>query len=84
MEAPVNSEKSQLVNEKNAKMYSLQLKSEFPDSKDSYPSMPVENGDVAGAIELRRPVRAHCPGHKASSTGSGTGCSLRRSSTSPQ
>ncbi|XP_041951619.1 zinc transporter 2 [Alosa sapidissima] len=71
MEAPVNSEKSQLVNEKNAKMYSLQLKSEFPDSKDSYPSMPVENGDVAGAIELRRPVRAHCPGHKASSTGSG-------------
>ncbi|KAL2082335.1 hypothetical protein ACEWY4_022153 [Coilia grayii] len=71
MDAPVNSEKSHLINEKDAKMYSLKLQSEFADSKDGYPSMPLENGDAAGAIELRRPVRAHCHGHKASAGESG-------------
>ncbi|KAM8725606.1 zinc transporter 2 [Acanthopagrus latus] len=58
-----NSEKSQLIHEKNAKMYSLKLQSAFPDSKD--PDFPFKNGGMAGAIELKRPVGAHCHGAKA-------------------
>ncbi|KAI4893407.1 hypothetical protein NFI96_033625 [Prochilodus magdalenae] len=40
--------------------------SEFPGSKESFPNLPFENGDAAGAIELKRPVGAHCHGNKAS------------------
>ncbi|XP_067098189.1 zinc transporter 2 [Osmerus mordax] len=61
----VNSEKSQLIQEKNAKMYSLKMKSAFSDPKEEYPSMSLGNGDVGGAIELKRPVSAHCHGNKA-------------------
>ncbi|CAJ1077909.1 zinc transporter 2 [Xyrichtys novacula] len=60
-----NSEKSHLVHEKSAKMYSLKLQSSFPDSKEQYPDFPFKNGGVAGAIELKRPVGAHCHGIKA-------------------
>ncbi|KAG7509603.1 zinc transporter 3 [Solea senegalensis] len=60
-----NSEKSQLIHEKNAKMYSLKLQSSFPDSKESYPDFPFKNGGVAGAIELKRPVGVHCHGTRA-------------------
>ncbi|XP_019108929.2 zinc transporter 2 [Larimichthys crocea] len=60
-----NSEKSQLIHEKNAKMYSLKLQSSFPDSKEQYPDFPFKNGGVGGAIELKRPVGAHCHGTKA-------------------
>ncbi|KAM3602809.1 uncharacterized protein V6R79_011250 [Siganus canaliculatus] len=62
-----NSEKSQLIHEKNAKMYSLKLQSSFPDSKHQYPDFPLKNGGVAGAIELKRPVGVHCHGSKAAS-----------------
>ncbi|XP_036406395.1 zinc transporter 2 [Megalops cyprinoides] len=65
MDTTVNSEKSHLINEKNAKMYSLKLKSPFSGSKEGYPNFPFENGDAAGAIELKRPVGAHCHGNKA-------------------
>ncbi|XP_017349744.1 zinc transporter 2 [Ictalurus punctatus] len=65
MEAPGNSEKSHLINERNARTYSLKLKSEFPGSKESYPSRVYENGEATGAIELQRPVGAHCHGSKA-------------------
>lgn len=37
--------------------------SEFPASKD--PSQAYENGDATGAIELKRPIGAHCHGNKA-------------------
>ncbi|KAM4633591.1 zinc transporter 2 [Polymixia lowei] len=60
-----NSEKSHLIDEKNSKMYSLKLKSSFPDSKEEYPNFPFENGGVSGAIEMKRPVGAHCHGNKA-------------------
>ncbi|XP_041814992.1 zinc transporter 2 [Chelmon rostratus] len=60
-----NSEKSQLIHEKNAKTYSLKLQSSFPDSKEQYPDFPFKNGGMAGAIELKRPVGAHCHGTKA-------------------
>ncbi|KAA8582878.1 hypothetical protein FQN60_015424 [Etheostoma spectabile] len=60
------SEKSQLIHEKSAKMYSLKLQSSFPDSKEQYPDFPLKNGGMAGAIELKRPVGAHCHGAKAS------------------
>nr|XP_023687366.1 zinc transporter 2-like [Paramormyrops kingsleyae] len=66
MDSTVNSEKSHLINEKNAKMYSLKLKSSFPGSKQGYPSFPFENGDVPGAIELKQPVGTHCHGNRAS------------------
>uniref|UniRef100_A0A3P8V1R6 Probable proton-coupled zinc antiporter SLC30A3 n=1 Tax=Cynoglossus semilaevis TaxID=244447 RepID=A0A3P8V1R6_CYNSE len=56
--------KSHLIHEKNAKMYSLKLQS-FPDSKEQYPDFPFKNGGMAGAIELKRPVGAHCHGTKA-------------------
>lgn len=39
--------------------------SSFPDSKGEYPDFPFKNGGVAGAIELKRPVGAHCHGAKA-------------------
>uniref|UniRef100_A0AAY4CGJ9 Probable proton-coupled zinc antiporter SLC30A3 n=1 Tax=Denticeps clupeoides TaxID=299321 RepID=A0AAY4CGJ9_9TELE len=39
--------------------------SSFPDSKEHYPGLPFENGDAAGAIELTRPVGAHCHGSRA-------------------
>ncbi|XP_028996598.1 zinc transporter 2 [Betta splendens] len=61
-----NSEKSHLIHEKNAKMYSLKLQSSFPDAKEQFPDLPFKNGDTSGAIELRRPVGAHCHGAKAS------------------
>ncbi|XP_076011181.1 zinc transporter 2 [Genypterus blacodes] len=60
-----NSEKSHLMHEKNAKMYSLKLKSSFPDSKEEYPEFPFKNGGMSGAIELKRPVGIHCHGAKA-------------------
>ncbi|XP_065819905.1 zinc transporter 2 [Labrus bergylta] len=60
-----NSEKSHLMHENSAKTYSLKLQSSFPDSKDQYPDFPFKNGGVAGAIELKRPVGAHCHGAKA-------------------
>ena len=37
--------------------------SAFPDSKD--PDFPFKNGGMAGGIELKRPVGAHCHGAKA-------------------
>lgn len=43
----------------------FRFSSEFPGSKESYPSPTYENGDGAGAIELKRPVGAHCHGSKA-------------------
>ncbi|XP_023135767.2 zinc transporter 2 [Amphiprion ocellaris] len=61
-----NSEKSHLIDEKNAKMYSLKLQSSFPDSKEQYPDFPFKNGGMSGAIELKRPVGSHCHGPKAS------------------
>ncbi|KAK5852621.1 hypothetical protein PBY51_006473 [Eleginops maclovinus] len=60
-----NSEKSQLIHEKSAKMYSLKLQSSFSDSKEQYPDFPFKNGGMPGAIELKRPVGAHCHGNKA-------------------
>uniref|UniRef100_A0A3P8T1J3 Probable proton-coupled zinc antiporter SLC30A3 n=1 Tax=Amphiprion percula TaxID=161767 RepID=A0A3P8T1J3_AMPPE len=57
--------KSHLIDEKNAKMYSLKLQS-FPDSKEQYPDFPFKNGGMSGAIELKRPVGSHCHGPKAS------------------
>ncbi|XP_056283509.1 zinc transporter 2 [Pseudoliparis swirei] len=61
-----NSEKSQLMHEKNAKMYSLKLQSSFPETKEQDPDFPSKNGGVAGgAIELKRPAGAHCHGAKA-------------------
>nr|XP_046149226.1 zinc transporter 2-like [Oncorhynchus gorbuscha] len=58
-----NSEKSHLVHETNAKMYSL--KSSSSDSKEDYPNIPLEKEDVAGAIKLKQPVGAHCHDNKA-------------------
>lgn len=43
----------------------LYPRSSFPDSKEQYPDFPLKNGGMAGAIELRRPVSAHCHGTKA-------------------
>ena len=43
----------------------LNLCSSFPDSKEQFPDFPFKNGGVAGAIELKRPVGAHCHGAKA-------------------
>lgn len=40
--------------------------SAFPDSKEPYPDFPLKNGDMAGAIELKRPVGSHCHGAKTS------------------
>ncbi|XP_066560767.1 zinc transporter 2 [Amia ocellicauda] len=65
MDTLVDSEKSHLINEKKAKMYTLKLKSPFSESKEGYPNFPFENGDTATAIELKRPVSAHCHGSKA-------------------
>lgn len=39
--------------------------SEFSGSKESCPNLPLGNGDMAGAIELKRPVGSHCHGKKA-------------------
>ncbi|GLD67557.1 zinc transporter 3 isoform X1, partial [Lates japonicus] len=39
--------------------------SSFPDSKEQYPDFPFKNGGMAGAIELKRPVGAHCHSTKA-------------------
>lgn len=39
--------------------------SEFSGSKESCPDLPLGNGDMAGAIELKRPVGTHCHGKKA-------------------
>ncbi|XP_064780696.1 proton-coupled zinc antiporter SLC30A2-like [Oncorhynchus masou masou] len=58
-----NSEKSHLVHERNAKMYSL--KSSSSDSKEDYPNFPLEKEDVAAAIKLKQPVGAHCHDNKA-------------------
>ncbi|XP_003971454.3 zinc transporter 2 isoform X1 [Takifugu rubripes] len=55
-----NSEKSQLVLEKNAKMYSLQLQSSSPELKDQCSTFSIKNGGVAGAME--RPGGTHCHG----------------------
>ncbi|KAM9704305.1 zinc transporter 2 [Menidia menidia] len=60
-----NSEKSHLIDEKSAKMYSLKLQSSFPDSKEPYPDFPFKNGGMAGAMELKRRVGAHCHGPRA-------------------
>ena len=38
--------------------------SSLSESKEQYPSFPFENGGVSGAIELKRPVKAHCHGNK--------------------
>ncbi|KAI7799989.1 zinc transporter 2 [Triplophysa rosa] len=65
MDPPPTSEKSHLINEGNAKIYSLKLNSEISGSKESCPDLPMGNGDVAGAIELKRPVGSHCHGNKA-------------------
>lgn len=43
----------------------LYPRSSFPDSKEQYPDFPLKNGGMAGAIELKRPVSAHCHGTKA-------------------
>lgn len=45
--------------------YLLYPCSSFPDSKEQYPDFPFKNGGVGGAIELKRPVGAHCHGTKA-------------------
>ncbi|KAG7234674.1 hypothetical protein INR49_004137 [Caranx melampygus] len=34
----------------------------LPRLKEQYPDFPLKNGGVAGAIELKRPVGAHCHG----------------------
>ncbi len=39
--------------------------SELSGSKESCPNLPLGNGDMAGAIELKRPVGTHCHGQKA-------------------
>ncbi|KAK3522555.1 hypothetical protein QTP86_023292 [Hemibagrus guttatus] len=65
MEARADSEKSHLIHEKNSKTYTRKLTSEFPGAVESYPSQVYENGDATGAIELKRPVGAHCHGSKA-------------------
>ncbi|XP_051511791.1 zinc transporter 2-like [Myxocyprinus asiaticus] len=65
MDPTPTSEKSHLINEKNAKIYSLKINSEFSGSKESCPNLPLGNGDMAGAIELKRPVGTHCHGNKA-------------------
>ncbi|XP_051955085.1 zinc transporter 2-like [Xyrauchen texanus] len=65
MDPPPTSEKSHLINEKNAKIYSLKINSEFSGSKESCPNLPLGNGDMAGAIELKRTVGTHCHGNKA-------------------
>ncbi|KAM6914958.1 zinc transporter 2 [Xenentodon cancila] len=59
-----NSEKSHLIDEKNAKMYSLNLQSSFPDSKGQYTDLRFKNGG-SGAIELKRRIGTHCHGSKA-------------------
>lgn len=46
-------------------VYLLYPRSSFPDSKERYPDLPFKNGGVAGAIELKRPVSAHCHGARA-------------------
>lgn len=46
-------------------VYLLYPRSSFPDSKERYPDLPFKNGGVAGAIELKRPVGAHCHGARA-------------------
>ncbi|XP_040016960.2 zinc transporter 2 [Gasterosteus aculeatus] len=73
-----NSEKSQLINEKSARMYSLKLQSSSPDPKEQYPEFPFKNGGVAGAVELRRPVGAHCHGAKAPARDEGADRQLAR------
>ncbi|XP_056125168.1 zinc transporter 2 [Rhinichthys klamathensis goyatoka] len=65
MDPPPTSEKSHLINERNAKIYSLKFSSEFSGSKEGCPDLPLGNGDMAGAIELKRPVGTHCHGKKA-------------------
>ncbi|CAL8316017.1 unnamed protein product [Lota lota] len=56
-------ERSQLIHDKNAQMYSLQLKGTFPDSEEVHPG--IQNGGMAGTVELKRPVGVHCHGNKA-------------------
>ncbi|KAM8847300.1 zinc transporter 2 [Synchiropus picturatus] len=53
-----NSEKSHLIEERNAKMYSLKQPSSVLDSKDV--DYPLKNGSMSGAIELKRPTGLHC------------------------
>ncbi|KAK7151025.1 hypothetical protein R3I93_012082 [Phoxinus phoxinus] len=65
MDPPPTSEKSHLINDRNAKIYSLKCNSEFSGSKEGCPDLPLGNGDMAGAIELKRPVGTHCHGKKA-------------------
>lgn len=45
-------------------IYCLSSYSPFPDSKDEYPDFPFKNGGMSNAIELKRPVGAHCHGPK--------------------
>ncbi|CAL8391646.1 zinc transporter 2 [Gadus morhua] len=56
-------EKSQLIHDKNAQMDSLKSKGTFPDSKGVHPS--TQNGGMAGTVKLQRPVGLHCHGNKA-------------------
>lgn len=44
--------------------HALFLYSEFSGSKESCPDLPLGNGEMAGAIELKRPVGTHCHGKK--------------------
>ncbi|XP_037541589.1 zinc transporter 2 [Nematolebias whitei] len=60
-----NSEKSHLIDEKSARMYSLKMQSSFTDTKEPYPDFPLQNGGMSGAIELKHRVGAHCHGPKA-------------------
>ncbi|XP_062857262.1 zinc transporter 2 [Trichomycterus rosablanca] len=64
MEQSLNSEKSQLINERTRQMYSLKLKSEFSGSKERNTGQVFGNGDTAVAIELKRPVEGHCHKNK--------------------
>ncbi|XP_007564817.1 PREDICTED: zinc transporter 2-like isoform X1 [Poecilia mexicana] len=57
---PTNSEKSHLIDEKSAKMYSLKLQSSFADSKEHYQDFPLKNGGMSGAMELKQHIGAHC------------------------
>uniref|UniRef100_A0AAV2KBH5 Probable proton-coupled zinc antiporter SLC30A3 n=1 Tax=Knipowitschia caucasica TaxID=637954 RepID=A0AAV2KBH5_KNICA len=57
MENNSGTEKSHLIHEKTAKMYSLKLQSSFPDSKQEVSDFSFSNG-----LELR-PVRSHCHRH---------------------
>ncbi|XP_041105223.1 zinc transporter 2 [Polyodon spathula] len=62
MDTLVGSEKSHLINEKKAKIYSQKLKSPVTGSKEVYPNSPFENVNSGTAIELEQHVRQHCHG----------------------